>query len=222
MSYQQSEKMTFFTFVLFGALNDMGWPREQGRFRKRKVVSHTVLASALNIIHQQGAIIGVEFPKDGIAILAEAFLNRDWVAQPIEDLLEMLDVGEMHDFVQDMLDDIPEHKQLKATVDWKELSDPKFFVRMQMSFLRTLVRGFLHPERVRPLLEHDLRVSADDLADLEVLKQHGLEVEGVPATLEYMAGDVGTLIEAHRPLRMTQSMPRIVEQSPIVAARLQA
>lgn len=80
---------TFPTFFFTGALSAAGWPRRVGILR-RQVVDGGVAHSVHSELLKRGMAIGAANPPLAVQLITDQFAERDWDAQPAEELFAQL------------------------------------------------------------------------------------------------------------------------------------
>jgi hypothetical protein len=73
--------------VLIRTLNAMGWPRDKGFIRRKKIVSTVVLEAAVTALNELAITLGAKLPVDAIKYIIGSFRNTDWQERSFDEYL---------------------------------------------------------------------------------------------------------------------------------------
>lgn len=150
--------MSFASYSIASMLNTMGWPQEQGTFRRRAVVSTQAVEMAVDHMVKTCAGLGAGDPVVAAELLQNSVPQWDYVARPPDTLLTFLQsdatdpVDPLHPYRvvfggQPALASIPPSQEYAS---WDEVFDngPNQIWFAMLSG-RAIVWGLAHPSEMR-------------------------------------------------------------------------
>jgi len=85
---------SFTNWFIAQQLQNMGWPKSKGLFRKVEYVDSMVLDVVVEQAIQIVVGLGAGRPQLGVALLADAFAGNPWTKESIDELIQTLKTGE--------------------------------------------------------------------------------------------------------------------------------
>jgi len=220
--------MTFPDYFIVGMMERAGWPREEGRFRKKQVLSLGVLSSTFTQLNRIGITLGAGAPVVAAELLTDAFSNRDWANTSIHDLFDRFDPQQKILENSDRppwqaLNPIsfePESTaDIQRTVPWDFLSENETKAAYIGGYFQGLIWGLKHNEDAKALVDSE---AAEEAVLSKDYQQYGLQIdEGVPSSFEEWLENAMGLVEGYIALRgeLPEVEPTMFDY-PLIAARL--
>jgi hypothetical protein len=222
--------MTFPTYWLFGFLNHMGWPRTTGLFRRRKIVSHLIVCSAVRELVHSAIALGVERPNTAIKLLADLLIKRDWSQQSVKELWNALDPSEkvsnqpekspeeiIASFPMTVPDPTNPEEVQQDLIAWENVLTENFSAHYHWVFSQGLVWGFIHPKEA---LAHHEKQRKKYLTRLPEMLQAGLDVHPIKP-LEELANAIENLVDSFQnEFHPFGEIPQELASLPAITTRL--
>ena len=166
-------------------LNNAGWPREEGRFRKKHVVNAFLVNMTMSQLNRVGVILGFSSPEVALRLLTKGFSARDWAntsADYFKDDLDPMDDVSNNEGVPawETLNPISgirpsSVKQAEGTIPWESLAEPQWEGNYTIGFYQSITWALIHPAEAEIQLTIDTN---ETLTGMKEAEQHGVEFEG--------------------------------------------
>ena len=221
-------ELSFPTYFLLNMVTNAGWPREEGRFRKKSVVSMMVVSSTFTQLNRIGIVLGAGTPEIALKLLTLGFGRRDWQNRSVDDLISTFDP---HTKITEMASGAPwddlnpisfkpnSVKQLEETAPWMWLAEPQTEASYSTGFIRSLLWGLLHHNEARSLVTTDAAQTAETSIEAQA---HGLQLDGqLPDDFESWLQNATELVDGY--VEAQGALPGIepsLLKHPLFAARM--
>jgi hypothetical protein len=174
-------------------LNQMGWPRKQGLFKKN-IIDTTIFDSTVDQMVDWAAAIGAGRPELALKIIAYEFMDKDWESKDAPQIKEFIDsvkedyrkqgadTGKKspHEIVQP----VRISKAFGPAIQAEELTDKRLQTIIEQVFLTGLFYGLGN----HSLFETWYKNHLEDFNDkLPTMKKAGLNVDRLPTLSENYA-----------------------------------
>jgi len=141
---------TVMAFWLIRTLNETGWPREKGIFRRKKVVPTAMVERQVSFLFRPAIAIGMAMPEKAIGVVLDMFRNTNWQDTSFEELLHKLDPDAR--FTEKSVKPWVAMNGVRTVLpneemEWNSLADINEVI--STSFGSLVIWGFLHPETAR-------------------------------------------------------------------------
>ena len=209
------DQISFPVFFMRTMLNNAGWPKEEGRFRKKLVVNSFLVNITMSQLNRFGVILGFSSPEIALRFLTQAFSTRDWANTSVnffkDEFVPAFDASGNGDIpaweALNSLSGIRPHsvKQAEQTIPWEFLADEKMEMSYTLGFLRSITWALIHPTEAKIQLTDELE---ETISVAEEAEQHGLEFNGeLPTAVTDWAAQTHEIVAAFE--AETGSLPEI-------------
>jgi hypothetical protein len=222
--------MAFPSFWFFGFLNHMGWPWTTGLLRSRKVVSHSVVCSAIQQLARVAIALGALRPKVAISLLADLFSKTNCSRRLTAELWFQLDPSPKVDaqpekppeeIIASYPMDVPvptnQEELQRDLIAWENVLGETFGNYFHLVFTQGLIWGLSHPEEA--LARHE-ELREKVLKNLPFLLQCGVKVHPVETLEEFANANEESVNEFQDEVRPLAEVPQDLLDLPVIKARI--
>lgn len=217
---------TFASYCLANIIKSAGWPHKGGLFSGGPVVDLKVVDLAAKQVVQIGVCLACTDAQMGANLIADAFRDRDWQAQPFEELIDLLGLERrMASHPDSPLEALLDPGMVewgastgRKSIPWDWLWKPEFAFHNVGAFASGLVWGFTNPD----LANQTLRTEFQTLEQIAVpMKKAGLLINESP-TFQRFRNSCQEIVNAFvTEIRPIAPSPASLLASPLVRQRLQ-
>lgn len=168
-------EVSFPAWFFYGMLRSMDWPKKVG-LRRRLVVNAFIADRLADQLGTIGRDIGAGAPDIAVKLLADSFQDRNWEAQPPEEIDELLEGWHNDGWspLEESDAEAPWQRRVQATVPWELLSGSKMGLEVTGRFVAELWFGLTHADAVKRDVDASLTGSKQRAAEAA---SYGLAVD---------------------------------------------
>jgi hypothetical protein len=202
--------MSMVGFYFFSSLlNEAGWPRKQGLFR-RLVIDTTIADSSIDQMITWAASLGAGRPHLALKIIAEMFRDRDWdgvnapmIQGVINGSRESWD-KKRHATPQEIVEPIRLARIFGAVVSPKKLGSSTMLRALEQYVLESVVWGLANPDRFTKWYDDRWQRYS---TRLDFYQKSGLAVDELPLLDEFYKGSEKILRNYERDVSPLAEIP---------------
>lgn len=201
----------FGLYFVSGLMQEAGWPRRQGFFRK-EVLDTTILDSAIDQMIDWAAALGAGRPSLALQTIAEIFRDRDWKSEDAPSIKRFIESartenedGRVADVIAPRDFVLPTRfAEAGSTLDAKALKDEQMRMGLETWFLWGVLWGFANPKAFEKWYQARYGHQTENL---EFMRRAGLEIEAVADFSQFLADSEELLRSYERDIGPLPAIP---------------